>query len=229
MPTFKAVADCAVLVEFATVFSEAENAKVIALDRAISASPLAGLCEVVPAMVNALVIFDPMVTDHVAVEAAIRGLFPLEASASNAITRHEIEVCYEPGYDRDLDAIATQTKLTREAVIAAHLSGEYSASMYGFAPGYAYLSGVPAAIQIPRKTAPVRDIPVGAVMIAGGQCLLTTLQMPTGWSILGSTPNQIMRDDPENPFLFGVGDIVTFKRVGVEAMPYGPPYAQVSA
>jgi len=138
-------------------------------------------------------------------------------------------VCFDPGYERDLDAVAAQTGLDREAVIAAHLSGDYSASMYGFAPGYAYLSGVPEAIQIPRKTAPVRDIPVGAVMIAGGQCLITTLQMPTGWSILGSTPDEVMRDDPDNPFLLGVGDHVSFKRIRADAMSYAPPYKSEGA
>lgn len=226
MPTFKAVADCAVLVEFATEFSDAVNAQVISLDRAIAASSPEGLREVVPAMVNALVIFDPLVTDHAAVESTIRALFPLEASQSVDPIRHEIDVCYEAGYDRDLATVASQVGLSTQAVIAAHTSAEYRVSMYGFAPGYAYLSGVPEVIQVPRKTAAVRDIPVGAVMIAGGQCLLTTLKMPTGWSILGSTPNEIMRNDPENPFRFDVGDVVTFKRIGVNEMPFAPPYAE---
>jgi len=160
--------------------SEAANAEVVNFDRAVAAKPPDGLLEVVPAMVNALVIFDPLLTDHTAVEAALRGVFPLAGAAAAQATRHDISVCFDPGYERDLDAVAAQTGLDREAVIAAHLSGDYSASMYGFAPGYAYLSGVPEAIQIPRKTAPVRDIPVGAVMIAGGQCLITTLECRDG-------------------------------------------------
>lgn len=222
--TFKPVADRAVLVEFATQESPDANAQVIAFDRAVTARPPAGLCEVVPAMVNALVIFDPLVTDHAAVETALRALFPIAAATQVQAAHHDIDVCYDTGYCRDLAAVAAQTGLGEDAVIAAHISATYRVAMYGFAPGYAYLSGVPKAIQVPRKTAPVRDIPAGAVMIAGGQCLATTLQMPTGWSILGSTPSEIMRDDPENPFRFAVGDTVSFRRIGAEAMPYPPPY-----
>ena len=86
--------------------------------------------------------------------------------------------------------------------------------MYGFAPGYAYLSGVPEAIRVPRKTAALRDIPAGSVLIAGAQCLVTTLTMPTGWSIIGHSADRILMDDAENPFRFAVGDIVSFRRAG---------------
>ena len=83
---------------------------------------------------------------------------------------------------------------------------------------FAYLAGVPAAIQVPRKGAPVRGIPKGSVMIAGPQCLCTTVVMPTGWSIVGRTNAQIMRDDPDRPFLFDVGDTVRFTRVTRDAL-----------
>ena len=57
--------------------------------------------------------------------------------------------------------------------------------MYGFAPGYAYLSGLPRRCGSTASPAPVRDVPAGSVIIAGGQCLITTLTMPTGWWIIG--------------------------------------------
>ena len=85
--------------------------------------------------------------------------------------------------------------------------------MYGFAPGYAYLAGVPQAIQLPRKSAPVRNVPAGSVLIAGPQCLITTLTMPTGWWIIGRSRTQILTKNPDQPFLFDVGDSVTFQRV----------------
>ena len=43
----------------------------------------------------------------------------------------------------DLAEVATRTGLTRDQVIATHLAGDYSVALYGFAPGYAYLSGLP--------------------------------------------------------------------------------------
>ncbi len=85
--------------------------------------------------------------------------------------------------------------------------------MYGFAPGYAYLTGLDPALHVPRKPAAVRGIPAGSVIIAGAQCLVTTLTMPTGWSILGASPMRLLTDDPTHPFLFDVGDRVRFARI----------------
>jgi inhibitor of KinA len=86
--------------------------------------------------------------------------------------------------------------------------------MYGFAPGYAYLAGVPEEIRLPRKQAAVRDISAGSVIIAGPQCLVTTLTMPTGWWIIGRSPTRILRgEDVNRPFLFDVGDRVRFRRI----------------
>ena len=99
------------------------------------------------------------------------------------------------------------------ARLAAHVAGEYSVYMYGFAPGYAYLAGVPAALQLPRKASAVRGIPAGSVLIAGPQCLVTTVTMPTGWWIIGRSPTRILRAEAEHPFLFDVGDGVRFRRI----------------
>jgi inhibitor of KinA len=93
--------------------------------------------------------------------------------------------------------------------------------MYGFAPGYAYLSGLPAALHLPRKDRAKRAVPAGSVIIAGAQCLITTLTMPTGWWIIGQSPAQVLRDDPDRPFLFDVGDEVRFRRIGRAALPAG--------
>jgi inhibitor of KinA len=71
--------------------------------------------------------------------------------------------------------------------------------MYGFAPGYAYLAGVPEPIQLPRKSAAVRDVAAGSVLIAGPQCLVTTLTMPSGWWNIGRSPTQIMTAGEDHP------------------------------
>lgn len=215
---FKPVADSALLVELASEQSDEVNRAIIALDHAIAAAPMVGLREVVPALVNLLVIFDPLVTDHNQVQDAVAALLPSKAGESDAGTEHVVEVCYDGTFCPDLAAVAHACDMTPEAVINAHVSATYRVCMYGFAPGYAYMSGVPRDIHVPRKQAPVRDIPAGSVMIAGPQCLTTTLVMPTGWSIIGRSPTQIMRDDPARPFLFDVGDTIRFRRVGEDAL-----------
>lgn len=212
-PTFKPIADHALLVSFAQDISEEAHAIVVSLDQAIAASPPFGCIETVPALVNLMVEFDVAVTDHATVETAIRAL--LQDLAIRKVTGIErrVQVCYDAAFAPDLDAVAAATGLSAEAVINAHLAGRYDVLMYGFAPGYAYLSGVPDPIQVPRKATPVRDVPGGSVIIAGPQCLVTTLTMPTGWSIIGRSPTRVLTGNPDHPFLFDVGDRVTFERI----------------
>ncbi|SEW47275.1 inhibitor of KinA [Cognatiyoonia koreensis] len=212
-PQFTPIADHALLVSFAQDISDTAHAHVVALDKAIGADIPTGVIETVPALVNLLVSFDPVQTDHVTVQGHVRiRLKGLETKASAGVQRN-VQVCYEPPFAPDLDAVASATGLTTEAVINAHLAGDFQVLMYGFAPGYAYLSGVQKQIQVPRKPKPVRDVPAGSVIIAGAQCLITTLTMPTGWSIIGGSPTPIFTGDPEHPFLFDVGDRVAFERI----------------
>jgi inhibitor of KinA len=212
-PLFRAVADQAVLVEFGAAPGPEVLAQVRHLDRMLQRDGFAGYVEAVPAFVNLLVRFDPTLTDHAAVEHALRDLMQRPELAITEPVLHQVDVCYDPDLAPDLAAVALACGMTIDAVIAAHLAGDYSVIMYGFAPGYAYLSGVPAPLHLPRKPAAVRGIAAGSVIIAGAQCLVTTLTMPTGWSIIGRSPTRILRDDAAKPFLFDVGDRVQFRRI----------------
>jgi len=212
-PWFKPVADHALLVCFSETHDERAHARVIALDKAIAANPPKGMIETVPALVNLLVSFDVSITDHDRVEAHVRELLKDVTADKMAGQMRCVQVCYEAPFSPDLDKVAKAVGLSPEAVIAAHLAGQYDVLMYGFSLGYAYLSGIPDKIRIPRKPTPVRDVPAGSVIIAGPQCLVTTLTMPTGWTIIGRSPTRILTGNPERPFLFDVGDQVTFERI----------------
>lgn len=209
-PVFRPVAEHGVLVEFGDSITEAAHGDVLRLDRALAATPFVGFADAVPAYVNILVRFDPLLTDHAAVEAAVRALLGRAQDAVPAGQVRRVDVVYD---GQDLPEVARRTGLSPEAIIAAHLSGKYSVAMYGFAPGYAYLSGVPEALHLPRKEAALRGVAAGSVIIAAGQCLVTTLTMPTGWWIIGHSKTAILDTKAERPFLFDVGDGVQFRRV----------------
>jgi inhibitor of KinA len=210
---FAPVADNGLLVSFGDAISDATSAAVLALDRALADAPPPGFAECVPAFVNLLIDFDPLLTDHAQLQRDVERLLQSPALGQTTGQWREVEVCYEGEFAPDLAAVAVSTGLTVEEVINCHLQADYQVRMYGFAPGYAYMSGVPLSIQVPRKPAAVRDIPAGSVLVAGPQCLVTTLKMPTGWSIIGRSPTRILRRDERAPFLFDVGDKVRFKRV----------------
>ena len=207
---FRPVAEHGLLVEFGDRLDETSHAAVLRLDRALAAQPFPGFAEAVPAYVNLLVRFDPLVTDHARVAAALRALLASAPAATRAGALRSVDVVYDVP---DLAEVAARTGLSADQVIAAHLAGDYAVALYGFAPGYAYLSGLPDPIRLPRKDAAVRGVPAGSVIIAAGQCIVTTLTMPTGWWIIGHSPTLILDPKGPRPFLFDVGDRVKFRQV----------------
>lgn len=212
-PRFRAVADQAILVEFAETADTEAYAQVLSLDVRLAQLPFVGFLESVPALVSLLVRFDALCIDHLQVERALTNLMQGPILPPRIGKLHIIEVCYEPKFGPDLGAVSQQTGLSEDAVIDMHQAQTYQVFMYGFAPGYAYLSGVSTALQLPRKAVAQRDVAAGSIIIAGAQCLITTLTMPTGWWNLGRTAAHILTGDSARPFLFDVGDQVRFKRV----------------
>lgn len=212
-PVFSAIAEHSLLVEFGETIAPEIHDRVLRLDKALSEVPFEGLIETVPAYAAILIHFDPLVADHVAAEAAARQLLDRGTARTARPRLHEVPVCYDDDLAPDLALVAEAARLSPEEVIAAHLAGHYEVFLYGFAPGYAYLAGVPEVLRMPRKPAAVRGIPAGSVLIAGQQCLVSTITMPTGWWVIGRSAARILTDDSARPFLFDVGDEVRFRRV----------------
>jgi inhibitor of KinA len=213
-PHLVPVADHGVLVVFDDQISDATLARVHALDAALAVKRPTGLRETVPAMTTLLVVFDPLVTDHVAISAAINdGLASPGAIARGAA--HVIDVCYDRPHAPDLAALAARAGIDADAVVAAHSAGTYTVGMYGFAPGYAYMYGTPESIQQPRNPTPGQLVPAGSVIVAGQQCLIIPIAMSTGWFAIGRTTVSMYTADHDRPFLFDVGDTVTFQPIDV--------------
>ena len=203
------VGDSAVLLEFGTAIDPDVFDAILALEAALIANPPQGLRETVPAYVSLLLVFDPLVTDaDTIVAAALRA--QTDAIPRPAPTLHHVPMCSDADLAPDLAEITAHTGVGPDALLAAFCAAELRVYMYGFAPGYAYMDGVPAALHLPRKPVPVRSRPAGSVMIAGGQCLITSLPMPTGWWVIGATRTAVLRDDEARPFLLQPGDTVRF-------------------
>jgi inhibitor of KinA len=220
IPAAKPVGDTGLLFEFGAAIDPAVFDRILAIDAALAADAPPGMIETVPAYVSLLVVYDPLVTDAVVLEADVRARIDRAATTAPAGTDHVIPMCWDADLAPDLADAAAQLGLDPAALMAAHLIAEYRVYMYGFAPGYAYMDGVPQALHLPRKAVPVRSRPVGSIMIAGGQCLITTLPMPTGWWVIGATATPVLRAHDASPFLFQPGDRVRFapqSRVDFEA------------
>lgn len=216
----KPVGDTGVLLVFGEAVDLAIFDRILALDAALNADPPPGMRETVPAYVSLLLVYDPLVTDAAMISAAALRMAAENGAAPVTGRAHEIPMCFDADLAPDLAGAAEVLGMGEQALIEAHLGAEYRVYMYGFAPGYAYMDGVPAALHLPRKAIPVRSRPIGSVMIAGGQCLITTLPMPTGWWVIGQTNVPVLRVDSSDSFLFRPGDTVRFcrqSRAGHEA------------
>jgi len=209
-PTLRPIADCGVLVEFGTEFNDATHDSVLNFDAAFQQANVKGVTECVPTATCVLVGYDPLVTDFDLVSEQIEQYLSSELTATNQSVHWQIPTCYAEPLAPDLSAVAQQKGISEHDVVEHHCSGKYKVTMYGFAPGYAYMSGVPDAIQLPRKTGPVMNVPAQTVMIAGPQCLITTLAMPTGWWRIGLTTFKPLRMDSDKPFVLNVGDTLEF-------------------
>lgn len=123
---------------------------------------------------------------------------------------HTIEVNYASHPGSDLAAVATELGLSEQEVIALHSGGEYQVQFIGFLPGFAYLSGLPTQLQLPRKTTPATKVAKGSVAIAGAYSAIYPTESPGGWHVLGRTDSALFDPNAKSISLLQPGDIVRF-------------------
>jgi KipI family sensor histidine kinase inhibitor len=123
---------------------------------------------------------------------------------------HEIPVVYGGEYGPDLDPVARAAGMSPDEVVALHSGAEYTVAAIGFSPGFPYLSGLPAALDVPRKATPGLALAAGSVAIAAGQAGIYPFASPGGWQVLGRTRARLFDPRWERPALMRAGDRVRF-------------------
>lgn len=211
-PRYLPAGEAALVVEFGERIDEAINDRVVALDQAVTAAQLAGVVETVPTYRSLMIHFDPRRTSTSALIDAVRVLNP--ASVPRKPPRHRaIPVCYDPPFAEDLGEVASILGLTQQDIVALHCGALYRVYMYGFAPGFTFLGGLPDALAIPRRATPRPPVPPGSLLIAGGQALIASISMPTGWYQIGRTPVRVFDQTRDPMVLAGIGDTIRFERI----------------
>ncbi len=213
MPRFLDCGECALTVEFGDRIDDAVTARVLALDAALASDPPVGLDETVPTYRSLMLHYDPLVLSRDRLVAAVRVALDRPAPPQVAGRHWRLPACYDPALAEDLSHVAAVTGLSPEAVVRQHAGATYRVAMYGFAPGWAYLTGLPAALTLPRREGPRDRIPGGSLLIAGGLAIVAALPMPSGWHILGRTPVRLFEPAREPAFLIAPGDRLSFDPV----------------
>lgn len=128
----------------------------------------------------------------------------------------EIPVCYAPQFAPDLEVVAARAGLSADEIVARHTAAEYRVAMLGFAPGFAYLLGLDAALHTPRRREPRLHVPAGAVAIGGEQTGIYPRESPGGWQIIGRTPLLMFDPAREPPALLAAGQRVRFRNIDAD-------------
>jgi KipI family sensor histidine kinase inhibitor len=210
----RAAGDAALLVEAGQASGAHQDGNGAAtLAALIRAADLPGMIDVVPAAATVLVSVEPGSWDLAELAARLSALAATAAArpAGADPGAATIEVCYD---GPDLADVAALTRLTVAEVIARHQAAEYRVGWLGFAPGFAYLTGLaPQLAAVPRLDSPRQLVPAGSVAIAGGLAAVYPAASPGGWRLLGRTVAPLWEPDRDPPALLVPGMRVRFRAV----------------
>jgi len=184
--------------------------RVHATAAALGAERLAEVQDIVPAYLGVAVFYDSLQASFSDVAAKLLAICDRRTALiadSDKIREHEISVTYDGA---DLAQVSASTGLSVDEVIARHSSRLYSVDLLGFVPGFAYLSELDSALQLPRRSQPRPRVPAGSVAIAGAQTAVYSLDTPGGWHIIGRTDRVMFDPSRDPPALLSAGDMVRF-------------------
>lgn len=114
----------------------------------------------------------------------------------------------------DLAEVASLTGLGEADVVAAHISTEFTVAFTGFAPGFAYLRGLPEALHVPRRAEPRTRVETGSVGLAGPYSGIYPRSSPGGWQLIGRLDSEappLWDSDRAEPALLRPGMRVRFR------------------
>lgn len=197
-------------------------ADAVAFAERLRGAQLPGIVEVAPALRTVAVFYDPTrITLQAGAASAfdeIKGAIlhglprvPLQRrSKKQAI---EIPVCYDAEFAPDLAEVARNAGLDAREVIRRHSGAAYRVSCIGFAPGFPYLSGLPAELSTPRRRTPRKQVAPGSVGIGGNQTGIYPSASPGGWNVIARTPLRLFEPTREPPSLLQPGDAVRFRPI----------------
>ena len=185
--------------------------EVLALHAEIGRRRAAGwapsLVDVIP---SARTILLDGVTDRDALAAQIQG-WQVPPAPPPDDTEVEIPCRYTGD---DLADVAAAWQVTPAEVARIHTGHAYRVAFCGFSPGFAYVSGLPRRLAVPRRTNPRTNVPAGSVALADTYTGIYPRPSPGGWQIIGYTDAVIWDAGKEPPALLAPGHRVRFVDVG---------------
>ncbi|GGP85546.1 5-oxoprolinase subunit B family protein [Streptosporangium pseudovulgare] len=172
----------------------------------------AGVTEIVPGPATVLVVAPG--ADPAALRARLSLLLGTARDAAPAPSGARGTVTVPVVYDGpDLADVAELSGLPVREVVERHTGVELVVGWLGFAPGFAYLTGLDPALHVPRLSTPRTSVPAGAVAIAGPYSAVYPAASPGGWRLLGRSSLTVWDTAADPPALLTPGTRVRFRAV----------------
>ncbi|MFG3553995.1 allophanate hydrolase subunit 1 [Micromonospora sp. NPDC047557] len=119
---------------------------------------------------------------------------------------HGAEVVVPVEFDGpDLPVVADHWGVDVPAVLRRLTSTRFRVAFCGFAPGFPYLTGLPADLALPRLPTPRPRVPAGSVALAGPYAGIYPSASPGGWLLVGRTDLPLFDVDGDPPARLGPG------------------------
>lgn len=113
----------------------------------------------------------------------------------------------------DLAEVAALWGVRPEEVAGIVGAITFRVAFCGFAPGFGYLTGLPARLHLPRRATPRTAVPAGSLALAGEYAGVYPRSSPGGWQLIGSTDATLWDPAREPAALFAPGVRVRFAQV----------------
>jgi inhibitor of KinA len=205
--------EAALVVEFGDVIDPDLHNQVLALDATMAERLPPGVVECVPSYRSLMIHYDPLIIERDVLVGHVQTRLETASVLQRKPALWSVPVCYDQDFGEDLAVVADWAKTSIDDVVRLHSGARYRLYMVGFAPGWSYLGGLPKELAIPRRQSPRASIPAGSIIIAGGQAIIAGDAMPSGWHILGRTPERVFALDREPHYPFAIGDLIRFAPV----------------
>jgi inhibitor of KinA len=210
--------DTAWTVEFGDRIDPALHGRVLglldALEKVRAEDRFAGIVDLVPTFRSLTVGYDPFVCNGEPLGEALLTLAQEAGEASRAGRLWRLPVCFDDDLAPDLNDLAKAKEMTREAVIDLLTRTTFQVYMIGFMPGFPYMGGLPAELEMPRLSSPRQAVPARSVAVAGPMCAVYPWESPGGWRLLGRTPIPLFSaSNVTSPSLLASGDRVRWRAI----------------
>jgi KipI family sensor histidine kinase inhibitor len=168
-----------------------------------------GLVDLVASYADVFVAFDPLVTDHARMRAAVQGAaftYTVRGTSRSFV----VPVVYGGEHGPDLPAVADELGISTAECVADHTARPWMVRFCGAPVGAPLMEGGRTRASVARRAEPRTRVAPGSVAVSGRQSVIYPVASPGGWRLIGQTPVRLT-DASRDPIVpYRPGDTLRF-------------------